>query len=605
MKPLSALETVSVALAVVIRSYLQKSAARPAVKTSNFFSEFKRFFLLFLCVCITTADAAWREPVRAPHGMVASTERIASQIGVDVMKRGGNAVDAAVAVAFALAVVYPSAGNLGGGGFMMIRRSDGTATAIDYRETAPAAATRDMYVGPDGELLKGESSSILGYRASGVPGTVAGMAFALKKYGSGKLTWSELIEPARRLAVDGFVVTHRTEKRLEDYQAILSRFADSRRVFLREGKLYREGEILRQPELAATLGRLQKKGPREFYEGKTARLIAEDMQHNGGLITRQDLRDYTPKERVPLRGNYRGYGIISMPPPSSGGAVLIEMLNILEGFDLQKLHPFSSEYYHLLVEAMRRAYADRAKYMGDTDFSSIPIEGLIEKAYAQRQRSTINPQRASSSSEIGAGKPTGYESTETTHFTIVDAAGNAVSNTYTLNLWFGSGVVAKGTGVLLNNEMDDFASKPGEPNSYGAIQSERNAVAPQKRPLSSMTPTFVLRPDGTLYFAIGAKGGTTITNTVLQIISNVIDHGMNMQEAIDSPHIHHQWLPDEILDEPLGLSADTRRALEARGHRFATKPNYMGNAQGIMIEEKTGMRLGASDAREDGAAVGY
>jgi len=605
MKPLSALETVSVALAVVIRSYLQKSAARPAVKTSNFFSEFKRFFLLFLCVCITTADAAWREPVRARHGMVASTERIASQIGVDVMKRGGNAVDAAVAVAFALAVVYPSAGNLGGGGFMMIRRSDGTATAIDYRETAPAAATRDMYVGPDGELLKGESSSILGYRASGVPGTVAGMAFALKKYGSGKLTWSELIEPARRLAVDGFVVTHRTEKRLEDYQAILSRFADSRRVFLREGKLYREGEILRQPELAATLGRLQKKGPREFYEGKTARLIAEDMQHNGGLITRQDLRDYTPKERVPLRGNYRGYGIISMPPPSSGGAVLIEMLNILEGFDLQKLHPFSSEYYHLLVEAMRRAYADRAKYMGDTDFSSIPIEGLIEKAYAQRQRSTINPQRASSSSEIGAGKPTGYESTETTHFTIVDAAGNAVSNTYTLNLWFGSGVVAKGTGVLLNNEMDDFASKPGEPNSYGAIQSERNAVAPQKRPLSSMTPTFVLRPDGTLYFAIGAKGGTTITNTVLQIISNVIDHGMNMQEAIDSPHIHHQWLPDEILDEPLGLSADTRRALEARGHRFATKPNYMGNAQGIMIEEKTGMRLGASDAREDGAAVGY
>jgi len=605
MKPLSALETVSVALAVVIRSYLQKSAARPAVKTSNFFSEFKRFFLLFLCVCITTADAAWREPVRARHGMVASTERIASQIGVDVMKRGGNAVDAAVAVAFALAVVYPSAGNLGGGGFMMIRRNDGTATAIDYRETAPAAATRDMYVGPDGELLKGESSSILGYRASGVPGTVAGMAFALKKYGSGKLTWSELIEPARRLAVDGFVVTHRTEKRLEDYQAILSRFADSRRVFLREGKLYREGEILRQPELAATLGRLQKKGPREFYEGKTARLIAEDMQHNGGLITRQDLRDYTPKERVPLRGSYRGYGIISMPPPSSGGAVLIEMLNILEGFDLQKLHPFSSEYYHLLVEAMRRAYADRAKYMGDTDFSSIPIEGLIEKAYAQRQRSTINPQRASSSSEIGAGKPTGYESTETTHFTIVDAAGNAVSNTYTLNLWFGSGVVAKGTGVLLNNEMDDFASKPGEPNSYGAIQSERNAVAPQKRPLSSMTPTFVLRPDGTLYFAIGAKGGTTITNTVLQIISNVIDHGMNMQEAIDSPHIHHQWLPDEILDEPLGLSADTRRALEARGHRFATKPNYMGNAQGIMIEEKTGMRLGASDAREDGAAVGY
>jgi gamma-glutamyltranspeptidase / glutathione hydrolase len=569
----------------------------------------KRFFLLFLCVCMTTADAAWREPVRARHGMVASAERIASQIGVDVMKRGGNAVDAAVAVAFALAVVYPVAGNLGGGGFMMIRRSDGTATAIDYRETAPAAATRDMFVGPDGELIKGEGSSLLGYRASGVPGTVAGMAFALKKYGSGKLTWSELIEPARRLAVNGFVVTHRTEKGLEKYQTILSPFADSRRVFLREGKLYREGEILRQPELAATLGRLQKKGPREFYEGKTAQLIAEDMQRNGGLITRQDLRDYVPKERVPLRGSYRGYGIISMPPPSSGGAVLIEMLNILEGFDLSKLHPFSSEYYHLLVEAMRRAYADRAEYMGDPDFSSIPIDGLIEKAYAERQRSTINPERASLSSEIGAGKPTGYEPEQTTHFTIVDAAGNAVSNTYTLNRWFGSGVLAKGTGVLLNNEMDDFASKPGQPNSYGAIQSEQNAIAPRKRPLSSMTPTFVLRPDGSLYFAIGTPGGSKIINTVLQIISNVIDHGMNLQEAIDSPRIHHQWLPDEILDERLGLSADTRRALEARGHKVETMPNYpgwrMSDAQGIMIEEKTGMRLGASDAREDGAAVGY
>ena len=565
----------------------------------------KRFFLLFLCVCVITVDAAWREPVRASHGMVASTERIASQIGVDVMKRGGNAVDAAVAVAFALAVVYPVAGNLGGGGFMMIRRSDGTATAIDYRETAPAAATRDMYVGPDGELIKSEGSSLVGYRASGVPGTVAGMAFALRKYGSGKLTWSELIEPARKLAVDGFVVTHRTEKGLEKDQTILSPFADSRRIFLREGKPYREGETLRQPELAATLGRLQKKGPREFYEGKTARLITEDMQHNGGLITRQDLRDYTPKERVPLSGSYRGYGIISMPPPSSGGAVLIEMLNILEGFDLQKLQPFSSEYYHLLVESMRRGYADRAEYMGDTDFSSIPIERLIEKAYAERQRSTINPERASLSSEIGAGKPTGYESTQTTHFTIVDAAGNAVSNTYTLNTSFGSGVVAKGTGVLLNNEMDDFTSKPGQPNSYGAIQSERNAIAPRKRPLSSMTPTFVLRPDGSLYFAIGARGGTTITNTVLLIISNVIDHGMNLQEAIDSPRIHHQWLPDEIRDEPLGLSADTRRALEAHGHKFATKPSYMGDAQGIMIEDKTSIRLGASDARDDGAAVGY
>jgi gamma-glutamyltranspeptidase / glutathione hydrolase len=561
----------------------------------------------FLSVCLTTTEigAAWREPVRAPHGMVASTERTASQIGVEVMKRGGNAVDAAVAVAFALAVIYPQAGNLGGGGFMMIRKSDGTATAIDYRETAPKAATREMFVGPDGELIKGENSSVLGYRAAGVPGTVAGLALALKKYGSGKLTWPELIEPARKLAADGFVVTRRMEKLLRDHQEILGPFAESRRIFLRDGKLFHEGEVLRQPDLAATLERLQKKGAREFYEGETARLIVEDMQKHRGLIALDDLREYSPKERVPLRGNYRGYEIIVMPPPSAGGAVLLEMLNILEGFELKKLQPFSSDYYHLLVEAMRRAYADRAEYFGDADFTSVPIAGLIDKAYAERQRSTIQPDRATPSSEIGAGKPAGHESPQTTHFTIVDAAGNAVANTYTLNGWYGSGVVARGTGVLLNNEMDDFTSKPGAPNLYGAIQSERNAIAPRKRPLSSMTPTFVLRPDGSLYFAIGSPGGTTITNTVLQVITGVIDHGMNLQAAIDVPHIHHQWQPDVIVEEPLGLSSDTRRALEARGHKFASEPNSMSDLQGVMIEEKTNMRLGGSDSRQDGAAVGY
>jgi gamma-glutamyltranspeptidase/glutathione hydrolase len=308
---------------------------------------------------------------------------------------------------------------------------------------------------------------------------------------------------------------------------------------------------------------------------------------------------------VPLRGNYRGHEIISLPPPSSSGAVLMEMLNILEGFELKKFHPLSSEYYHLLVEAMRRAYADRAQYMGDADFGPVPIAGMTEKAYAERQRSTIKLERASLSGEIGAGKPTGHEAADTTHFTVVDAAGNAVSNTYTLNGAFGAGVVAQGTGVLLNNEMDDFTAKAGAPNLFGAIQSERNAIAPQKRPLSSMTPTFVLRPDGSLFFTIGSPGGTTIINTVLQVISNVIDHNMNLQEAIDSPRVHHQWLPDEIMDEPLGLAADTRRALEARGHKFTTKPVYMSDAQGIMIEEKTDMRLGASDARQEGAAVGY
>ena len=564
----------------------------------------KRALVGLLCIAATAVQGAWRDPERAPHGMVASTDRVASQVGVDVLKRGGNAVDAAVAVGFALAVTYPIAGNIGGGGFMMLRRADGSVTAIDYRETAPAAASRDMYLTPEGELIKGEGSSLIGYRASGVPGTVAGFAMAHKQFGSGKLMWSQLIEPARKLAADGFVVTHRTEQSLNQNAQMFADYADSRRIFLRDGKPFREGEVLKQPELAATLARLQKKGPREFYEGETARLIAEDMKQHGGLITAEDLRNYTPKERVPLRGNYREHEIISMPPPSSGGAVLIQMLNILEGFDVKALGPLSSEYYHLLIETMRRAYADRAEYMGDADFARVPIAGMIDKAYAERQRSTINLERAVPSSEVRAGKPAGEESMETTHFTVVDKDGNAVSNTYTLNGAYGSGVVANGTGVLLNNEMDDFTSKAGAPNMFGAIQSERNAIAPQKRPLSSMTPTFVLRPDGSLFFTIGTPGGTTIINTVLQVITNVIDHGMNLQEAIDAPRVHHQWLPDEVMSEPFGLSADTRRALEARGHKISTVVRDMSDAQGIMIEEKTGVRLGASDSRRDGAAVG-
>lgn len=563
------------------------------------------FVIAVLATCVVSGNGAWRDPERAPHGVVASTDRVASQVGVDVLKRGGNAVDAAVAVGFALAVTYPIAGNIGGGGFMMLRRADGSVTAIDYRETAPAAATRDMYLTPEGELIKGEGSSLIGYRASGVPGTVAGFAMAHKQHGSGKLTWTQLIEPARKLATDGFVVTHRTVRALDENQQMFANYADSRRIFLRDGRLYREGEILKQPELAATLARLQKKGAREFYEGETARLIAEDMQRSGGLITADDLRNYTPKERVPLRGNYRGHEIISMPPPSSGGAVLIQMLNILEGFDLKKLGPLSSDYYHVLIETMRRAYADRSEYMGDADFARVPIAGMIDKAYAERQRGAINLERAVPSSEVRAGKPAGEESMETTHFTVVDKEGNAVSNTYTLNGAYGSGVVAQGTGVLLNNEMDDFTSKVGAPNMFGAIQSARNAIEPQKRPLSSMTPTFVLRPDGSLFFAVGTPGGTTIINTVLQVITNVIDHGMNLQEAIDAPRVHHQWLPDEVMSEPFGLSEDTRRVLEARGHKISTVIRDMSDAQGVMVEEKTGVRLGASDSRRDGAAIGY
>ncbi|HEU5240046.1 MAG TPA: gamma-glutamyltransferase [Pyrinomonadaceae bacterium] len=563
--------------------------------------------------------AASREPVRARHGIVASTNEVASKVGVDIMKRGGNAVDAAIAIAFALAVTHPAAGNLGGGGFMMIRLKNGRTTAIDYREMAPAAANRNIYLDKDGNVIKGEGGPIEGYRAAGVPGTVRGMELALKKYGSGKLTWSQLIEPARRLAANGFTVTRslarslrgrreitRDNEVVEEDREYLAKYPETKRIYLNNGNFYNEGDLFRQPDLAATFARLQQGGPNEFYQGQTARMIVDDMKQHNGLITIEDMRGYVAKERVPLRGTYRGYEIISMPPPSSGGAVLIEMLNILEGYDLKKIDWASSDRYHLMTEAMRRAFADRAEYMGDTDFVKVPIAGLIDKKYAAQLRGTINTERASSSEQVKAGKPVGYESEETTHFTVVDAEGNAVANTYTLNNSYGSAVVAKGTGIIMNDEMDDFAAKPGTPNLYGLIQGERNAVAPRKRPLSAMTPTFVLRKDGSLWFTVGSPGGPTIINTVLDVITNVIDYNMNIQQAIDAPRIHHQWLPDELVYEPYGLSGDTQRALTSKGHKLVKKPRYLGDCEGIMIEEKTGIRLGATDPRRsDGLAVVY
>jgi gamma-glutamyltranspeptidase/glutathione hydrolase len=549
--------------------------------------------------------AAAREPVRARHGIVASTNEVASRVGVDVLKRGGNAVDAAIAVAFALQVTHPAAGNLCGGGFMMIRLKNGQTTAIDYREMAPAAAHRNIYLGKDGKLIEGEGGSLVGYRAAGVPGTVRGMELALKHYGSGKLNWGQLIEPARQLAANGFEVTYSLSSSLKSNEEYLSKYPETRRIYLKSGNLYKEGEIFKQPELAATFSRLQRGGPNEFYEGETARLIVSDMQRNKGLMTLEDLHGYVAKERTPLRGNYRGYEIISMPPPSSGGAVLIEMLNILEGYDLKGVDANSSDRYHLMAEAMRRAFADRAEYMGDSDFVKVPVAGLIDKSYATQLRSTISTQRASTSAEVRAGRPAGYESDETTHFTVMDSEGNVVANTYTLNNSYGSAAVVKGTGMLLNDEMDDFAAKPGTANMYGLIQGERNAVAPRKRPLSAMTPTIVLRKDGSFWFTVGSPGGPTIINTVLCIITNVIDFDMNIQQAIDAPRLHHQWLPDEVVGEPYGFSGDTQRALAARGHKLA-KQKYLGDAEGIMIEEKTGMRLGATDPRRsDGAAIGY
>jgi gamma-glutamyltranspeptidase/glutathione hydrolase len=558
--------------------------------------------LIFLIAVSAAAPsrAASREPVRARKGIVASTSEIASRVGVDIMKRGGNAIDAAVAVGLALAVVWPSAGNLGGGGFMMIRRVNGDTEVIDYRERAPLAASRDMYLDKDGKVIK--DASMVGHKAAGVPGTVAGLSMALKRHG--KLSWAECIEPARRLAAEGFVLNYHTARSLVGSSKLLSKFPESRRIFLRGGAYFEEGDRLTQPELAATLSRLKLQGPREFYEGRTAQMIASDMKANGGLITLRDLKEYEPTIRKPLKGTYRGYEVVTMPPPSSGGVALLEMLNMLESYKLSDYGPNSSETVHLLVEAQRRAFADRAEYMGDADFVKVPTEGLTSKKYAGELIKSINLERATPSSEIRAGRPTAYESAETTHYTIVDAEGNVVSNTYTLNNSYGAGVTARGTGILLNNEMDDFTSKPGVPNAYGLLQGEANAIAPRKRPLSAMTPTIVLK-DGKVYFAIGSPGGPTIINTVLEVIVNVIDFNMNIQQAVDAPRFHHQWMPDEIRWEPYGLNVDTRRALEKRGHVFAEKPGHMGDAEGIMIDPKTKMRLGASDPRLGGVPVGY
>ena len=553
----------------------------------------------------TNIFAARRELARGKHAMVASQHPLASQIGVDVLKRGGNAVDAAIAVALALAVVYPEAGNLGGGGFMLIRFRDGDATAIDYREMAPAKATRNIFVDDRGELVKGEGSSTIGYRAAGVPGTPAGLDLAFQKYGSKKVSWSELVEPSRKIAQNGYVLTARLANLFKSYKETLSKYADSNRIFLNGGKFYEEGDTFKQPDLAKTLERMQKNGAKEFYTGETARLIAADMKANNGLITLEDLKNYVAKERVPMRGTYRGYEVVSMPSPSSGGIVLLETLNILEKFDLRSMEYNSSQKYHVLTEALRRSFADRAEFMGDADFVSVPAAELIDKKYAEKRAATIDLTKASTSKEIRAGEITGKEPMETTHFTVVDADGNCVTNTYTINDLYGSRVTAKGTGVLLNDEMDDFAARPGTANMFGLIQGERNAVAPKKRPLSAMTPTIVLRKDGSLWFALGARGGPRIITAVTQTIINMIDHDMNLQQALDAPRLHHQWFPDEILYEPFGMSPDTRIALEKLGHKFAGKPGYVASGTGIAIEEKTGVRLGAIDARSDGAAIGY
>ena len=555
---------------------------------------------IFLLITLP-ALAASRDPVRARHGMVASTTQIASQVGVDIMKKGGNAVDAAVALAFALAVTWPAAGNLGGGGFMLIRSADGMAEAIDYRETAPLAATRDMYLDANGNIIKGASTD--GYKAVGVPGTVAGLMLAHKRHG--KLPWRDLVEPARKLAADGFIVNDYLAGvfRLEETEKKINPWAESRRIYLRNGHPYSMGERFVQPELAATLARIEE-NPRDFYEGVTAKRIVADMKANGGIITAEDLGSYKPVVRKPLRGTYRGHELIVFPPPSFGGIGIIEMAHMLEAYDVGAIPFQSAKELHLMTEVLRRFFADRAKFAADADFTNVPVAALISTAYAEERRKSIDMEKATSSRDVGPGDAAPFEHTDTTHFAIVDKDGAMVSNTYTINDWFGAGVTVKGTGVLLNNEMDDFTARPGAPNDYGLIQSDKNAIEPRKRPASSMTPVIVLR-EGKPWFTLGGAGGPRIISAIMQIIVNVIDYKMNLQEALDSGRIHHQWMPDEIYWEPRGISPDTRALLERMGHAFREKPlPHIADVNAVMIEPD-GMRAGAPDPRRDGWAVGY
>jgi gamma-glutamyltranspeptidase/glutathione hydrolase len=556
---------------------------------------------------------AQRAPVEARHGMVVSANELASGIGVDIMKRGGNAADAAVATGIALAVVYPRAGNLGGGGFATVRLANGKATTIDFRETAPAAASRDMYLDANGQVISGQST--VGYKAAGVPGTVAGLALLHRKYGSGKLSWSELLEPAHRLAEQGFVVSSNFANDLRSSERVLGRFPESKRIFLRDGKYYTEGETFRQPELAKTLQRMQKSGAREFYTGETAKLIAAEMTAHDGTIALADLAAYEAVERPALTGTYRGYGIVTMGPPSSGGIALLQMLGMLEPRDVGALAYHSAAQIHLFVEVMRRAFRDRANFLGDADFVQVPMERLLDKTYIAGLMKDFDPAHATPSNALKASAIPPPESTDTTQFSVVDAAGNAVSITYTLNGLYGNGVTVPGAGFLLNNEMDDFTSKVGAPNGYGLIQGESNAIAPGKRPLSSMTPTIVTE-GGKPFLVTGSPGGPTIINTVLQVITNVIDFRMNVTGAVDAPRFHHQWQPDEIRHEPDFTTEETVAQLKSEGYQLATRRTYanataaegrsMGDAESIMVEPKSGLRMGASDIRSaDAGAVGF
>jgi gamma-glutamyltranspeptidase/glutathione hydrolase len=540
------------------------------------------------------------QPVVARNGMVASQEKRATRVGVEILKGGGNAVDAAVAVGFALAVTHPQAGNIGGGGFMLVHLAGRNETiAIDYRETAPAAMTRDVFLDQKGDADPAKSrDSALGV---GVPGTVAGLALAHEKYGSGKFTLAQLVAPAIAFAREGFAVDDDLADSLPRAQPRLARWPASARIFLRGDRALTRGDRLVQEDLAASLQAIAEGGPRAFYEGPLAGKMIAALTASGGIMTLDDLKSYQAIERPAVRGNYRGYQVASMPPPSSGGVHLLQILNILEGFGLRGSGSGSAATLHLMIEAMKPAYADRAEFLGDPAFVKVPVAGLISKRYADGQRATIDPERARPAQAIRAGNPAAHEGDNTTHYSVVDREGNAVANTYTLNFSYGLGLVAEGTGILLNNELDDFAAKAGVPNAYGLVGGDANAPGPGKRPLSSMSPTIVLR-DGRVFLVTGTPGGSRIITMVLQVILNVIDHQMNVAEAITAPRIHHQWLPDQAFAER-GFSPDTLRLLEQKGHKVVTGATF-GSANSILVTPE-GL-TGAADPRQRGTlAEGY
>jgi gamma-glutamyltranspeptidase / glutathione hydrolase len=560
-------------------------------------SIFSKPFLIWICLFFL-ARGNYADPVRGHNGMVVSSSKLSSLVGIEILKKGGNAVDAAVAVGFALAVTYPSAGNIGGGGFMVIHLKNGNNTTIDFRETAPLNAYRDMYIDKKGKFDPRLSSE--GVTSSGVPGTVAGLIYTLEKYGNLKL--KDVIQPAIDLAEKGFVLDYKLAESFDSVKDDFLKYPSSRKIFIKDNtNLYQDGDTFKQPDLAKTLKLISDKGKDGFYKGETAGLLIKQVQEDGGYITQNDLDNYHPVERMAITGTYRGYEIVSMPPPSSGGIALIQMLNILENYNFKKDELGSSTYIHRLVESMKYAFADRTKYLGDADFVKVPAEWLTSKKYAHDIYNKIK-NIAIPSSEIQPGDYKSYhESEQTTHYSVCDKYGNAVSTTITINSSFGNRIVVDGAGFLLNNEMDDFSSKPGAPNQFGLLGGEANSIQPGKRMLSSMTPIIVLK-NHIPWIIAGSPGGSTIITVVLQVLLNCIDFGMNIQEAINAPRIHHQWYPDEINYEEYGLSEDVKNNLVKMGYKIGNK-KILGRSECIMISNN--YFYGASDPRGFGSAEGY